>query len=132
MLLFKFWKFFFTAYYIQILWGEKKYPHEIAFNLLAILYYVNTISIINTVRLFLDDKYNDRLYLLIGVFIIVIIVLRTVIFNKKRGFKKRIDTYNFLSSKGFQKRNVINLIVSLIFTIIFQSISWYALYHWDF
>ena len=131
MLLLKFWQFFFTAYYVQISWGEKKHPHENAFNLMAIMYFVNTISVINTIRFFVSDKYNDRLHLLIIVGIVVIIIIRGLVFNKKSGFKKRIHSFTNLSLKEAQKRNIINLVFSLIFTMIFQGVSWYALYHWN-
>ena len=131
MILFKFWKFFFTAYYVAFELGEKKHPQENALYLMTILYYINSISVINTVRFFIYDRYNDRLYLSIVVFFVVIIILNVLVFNKKNGFKKKINSFAYLASKEVQKRNIINLVISLIFTMIYQAVSWRAVYHWE-
>ena len=128
MLVFKFWKFFFTAYYVQLSWwGDKESPHENAFNLMCIIYYVNTISVINTIRFFVDDAYNKRLYLLVGTGIVIFIVLRRLIFNKRTGFKKRMHSFTNLSVKKVHKQNVINLVITLILTVIYQAVSLRAL-----
>ena len=118
-----YWKVFFSAYWLATDLGEKKSPEWNATGFLEFITAFNVFGIIYIANFITGGDLPFIKLLLILTMVLSFILNKSIIYSKRAGFTKQINSYEYLSKPKMKSiRNKI-ILSTLIFTFVFMILA---------
>jgi len=118
-----YWKIFFSAYWLAYDLGEKKTPEWNAAVFLKFTSTFNMFGLIFLVNFVYGGDFPYMKLLIVLAMVFSFSIHKSIVYSKKSGFKKHIETYNYLSKPEMKKKRNQTVISVILFTLLFMLMS---------